>query len=532
MLLHCNKLAANAHVAVVGAGVGGLTFAYFLSKLRSDVKITIIDAAERTGGWINSAVLDRGIDNTAVVLEKGPRTLRGKSEGTTLIVDTLRTLNHSDSVYYIEPDSDANRKFLLDTSDLLVQVPNSLSSLRRFLASSLGKGLLGGLLGEPFRKRNLITTEDESAHSLITRRFGSTTVSDNIFSAIFHGIYAGDIKQLSAKRTLAAIYKWEQDYGSIIKGALKSSPGGKGRPILPQSLLKYQKLFGRDPQELSDLYSNLRKLPLLGLRKGLETFPRALSAALLENPKVHFLMGNGVSQIEAEQEGKMCISLTDGRVIKGLDHIRLTNTPQAISQIIGYSNLQKCLQRVKSNTVVLLNFYHPNKDLISKHHSFGYLVPQSNKNREQLLGVIFDSVIENNFKPLLGDKPYQKQSGRKLTYTKLTAMVGGHYLNHGQEKKIQDSSYYTEQVKKALMRHLSIPEAELECGEWQVTFARDCLPQFFVGYDKWMAQTSADLAKKYEGAISLGGMAFSKGPGVPDVVMDGFEDAQSLALTH
>ena len=48
------KLPTNAKVGVVGGGISGLFFTYYLSKLRPDVKITLIDQnQERLGGWIN-----------------------------------------------------------------------------------------------------------------------------------------------------------------------------------------------------------------------------------------------------------------------------------------------------------------------------------------------------------------------------------------------------------------------------------------------------------------------------------------------
>ena len=104
------KLLANAKVAVVGGGVSGLTFAYFLSKLRPDIKVTIYESKDRCGGWIHSDLIQDRHGDT-VMVEKGPRTLRGVSDGTVLIVETLRDLGKEDVVQYIASDSDANKKW-------------------------------------------------------------------------------------------------------------------------------------------------------------------------------------------------------------------------------------------------------------------------------------------------------------------------------------------------------------------------------------------------------------------------------------
>ncbi|CEP60355.1 oxygen-dependent protoporphyrinogen oxidase LALA0_S01e08834g [Lachancea lanzarotensis] len=523
MLVGSTKLAANSHIAVVGAGVGGLSFSYFLAKFRPDVNITIIDGSKRTGGWINSATIEDK-EKLPILIEKGPRTLRGKSEGTTLIVDTLSSLDQKEFVYYIEKNSVANRKFLVDKDDSLVQVPSSFGSLVKFLRNSLSRDFVTGLLAEPFRKSRMYPCEDESASDFIKRRFGSELVGNNIFSAIFHGIYADDIKQLSAQRTLAPLLALEAKHGSLVKGMLGTSTNEK-KSDLPEALAQYQKRMGKDLKELSELYGQLRKLPMIGLRNGLERFPKALYMALQKNPKVQFVLGHPVSQLETDGNGKCQISLADGHQLRELEHVRLTNTPAVMATMTRDKQLAQLLRQVKANTVVLVNFYLAKTDLLEQYHSFGYLVPQSNSNKEQLLGVIFDSVIEQNFKPLAPQhSSYDQREPQK--FTKFTAMVGGHYLS---KHSLREESYYVEQVKSALLRHLKISQDQLDRGYWEVTMATDCLPQFFVNYNRWVAETKTKFAQNFGPRLSLGGMAFSKGPGVPDVVMDGFQDADALS---
>ena len=67
----------------------------------------------------------------------------------------------------------------------------------------------------PCRSENLF---DESIGSFITRRSGTSVLVDNLVSAIFHGIYAGDIYQLSTRSVLPGLWRLEEQYGSIIKG--------------------------------------------------------------------------------------------------------------------------------------------------------------------------------------------------------------------------------------------------------------------------------------------------------------------------
>lgn len=61
-------------VAILGGGITGLASAFYLSKQRPDIRITLIEGSSRLGGWLHSKQVDVG--NGSVVFEQGPRTLR------------------------------------------------------------------------------------------------------------------------------------------------------------------------------------------------------------------------------------------------------------------------------------------------------------------------------------------------------------------------------------------------------------------------------------------------------------------------
>lgn len=533
MLSPLTKLPANAKVAVVGGGVSGLMFTYFLSKLRPDVTVNLLESQHRTGGWIKSWDT-KDQDDRPVMLEQGPRTLRGVSDGTVLIVDTLRDLKRQSLIQCVSVNAEANRKFLLDTNDKLVQVPNSAGSAMEFLINPLSKGLVTGLLGEPFRKPTSNSGQDESVTSFIKRRFGNDYIGKNILSAVFHGIYGDDIDHMSAKRTVKKLFDLESQYGSIIKGFYHSKPDPEGKNRLSQLLSDYQQAFSKSENDLKGLSKELRKYPMLGLKGGLEMFPRLVRQNLDSLSNVNIISGEEVSKIhhDADPQG-LSVQLSQGRVITGLDHIRLTPTPAKISQILGPDNqhLAKELAKIKSNSILLVNFYLPNKDVIAKKfHGFGYLCPKSNENHQGLLGVIFDSVIEKSFRPLFPDSNAEQIATPAQQYTKLTAMLGGHYLNYHHSPGTVPSKEVTIcSVKEVLNIHLGISHQDLDAGMWAFTVADKCLPRFSVGYDAWQSSVEKELRETYKGTVSVGGMGFSKGPGVPDVISDGLQDALKLA---
>lgn len=530
MLSPLTKLPTNAKVAVVGSGVAGLMFTYFLGKLRPDVTIHLIESQKRTGGWIKS--LDtKDKNNEPVMLEQGPRTLRGVSDGTVLIVDTLKDLNQQSIVQCINANAEANRKFLLDPNDKLVQVPNSPASAIEFLCNPLGKGLITGFLGEPFRRPPSHPGQDESVSSFIKRRFGSDYIGNNILSAVFHGIYGDDIDHMSAKRTVRKLFDLETKYGSIMKGFYNSKSDPNEKHQLSQLLSEYQRAFNKDEADLKGLSTKLHKYPMLGLKGGLEMFPHLVRQSLNKLSNVNVISGEKVIKInQGKEQEELSVQLSQGKTLTGLNHVRLTPTPARISPMIDNEHLAKEFAKIKANSILLVNFYLPKKDVIArKYHGFGYLCPKSSKNPQGLLGVIFDSVIERSFHSLFQNMDANQKSSSPEQYTKLTAMLGGHYLNHNSSEIIPSQELTIRAVKDSLNTHLGISFQDLENGMWAFTVAEKCLPRFSIGYDAWQASVEQELHKVYKGTVSVGGMGFAKGPGVPDVIADGLQDAIKLA---
>lgn len=533
MLQQLTKLPSNAKVGVIGGGISGLTFTYFLSKMRPDVSITLFEADKRTGGWINSwKTHDK--NGKPVMLERGPRTLRGVSDGTLLIVDTMIDLGQGSKVKSIETSSPANRKFILDPNDRLVEAPNSIRTFLKFLSTPLSKGMITGVLGEFWRKPSK-SAADESVESIISRRYGNPYISANIISALYRGIYADDVATLSAKKVVGKTFYKERKYGYSLKGALAQFFHQKETQLSP-ILKSYQTLLKKDANYVLSLKNNLKQFPMLGLIGGLETFPKTFREGISKLPNVK-LVTKAITAIDLNQStGKLTLEGKDGKKENDFDHIRFGVAPNKISEILSknYSAISKELSTLKSNSVLLVNFYLPNKDIIpKKYHSFGYLVPQSNNNPEKILGVIFDSIIETNLKPL--DNIASEASTEVDTlvtnkkYTKFTAMVGGYLFNDNNGKAIiPDNEEAIRQVKNALQRHIGAGREDLDAGLWQCTLAKDCLPRFSVGFTEWESKMEQELKTQFSDKVSMGGMGFAISPGIPDVVADSFMDAAKL----
>lgn len=124
---------------------------------------------------------------------------------------------------------------------------------------------------------------------------------------------------------------------------------------------------------------------MLGLAGGLETFPKIVRNALNEFKNVKIVTGNPVTQIMKRPANETTIGLKvkSGDQYETFDHLRLTITPPKIAELLpkDQNSLSKLLDEIQSNTIILVNYYLPNKDVIDADlQGFGYLVPKSNKN--------------------------------------------------------------------------------------------------------------------------------------------------------
>ncbi len=62
------------NIAILGGGITGLASAYYLSKSFPKASITLYEASNRMGGWLQSKQVNIG--NGHIVFEQGPRSLR------------------------------------------------------------------------------------------------------------------------------------------------------------------------------------------------------------------------------------------------------------------------------------------------------------------------------------------------------------------------------------------------------------------------------------------------------------------------
>lgn len=185
-------------VLILGGGITGLSAAWFLKK--KNVKVTLLEKTNRLGGWICSS------NEGGFFFEKGPRTFQaGRSPHLLALIQELQ-------LETIPSNPLAAKRFILHKGKL--RTPGSFLPM-----------LLPAVLRELFVAKG--QKEDESIYDFAARRF-SPKIAETFFDPLVLGIYAGDIRKLSIRSCFPALYHWEQEKGSVIKGLFSSPKKAKG----------------------------------------------------------------------------------------------------------------------------------------------------------------------------------------------------------------------------------------------------------------------------------------------------------------
>ncbi len=203
--------------------------------------------------------------------------------------------------------------------DHLVRMPGPgtslLSNVINLLSEPVFKGAVWGAIKEYYKAAptRLDGVDDESIGSFISRRFGSGP-ADNLASAIVHGIYAGDIYNLSARTILPGPWETELKIGSVLQGFyLQQQPvypaeeksnddfnkylHGSGRRPVATDDVELIKDFNSRPA-VSDTLKAVRASSVFTFKGGIGELADRLEAKLLENPRVVIQMQSRAQNLE------------------------------------------------------------------------------------------------------------------------------------------------------------------------------------------------------------------------------------------
>ncbi len=88
----------NKKIAILGAGISGLSFAYYLRKFNPTVDFTIYEESDKAGGVVYSE------EKEGCILEWGPRGIRPKGKGQ-CVLELVKDLGLWDDLVFADDSS-------------------------------------------------------------------------------------------------------------------------------------------------------------------------------------------------------------------------------------------------------------------------------------------------------------------------------------------------------------------------------------------------------------------------------------------
>lgn len=541
MAIKLTKFAKNSRVSVIGAGISGLSYAYFLAHLRPDLNIKIFEQQSRVGGFINTTTANTetqkitGLSSTSALrMERGPRTLRGVSAGTLIIIDLLKRMGMINQLCGVPIDSPGNKKYLLTkhkgndtqlgmvTGDLL-EVPSpgcKMSTILSFFASSYGKIIMLAILRDYFFKSDGKELDGMSVEEFFNRHFGKDLINE-VGSALMYGIYAADVGDLNVNNVMPAMVQLEKEGGSIIKTAMKrrkNKSKDSVRNRLDDSVQSYVDLFGSE-FDMNELSTLLKKYPMLTLDAGLESFCDGLRDHLPKN--VELVIGDGVKQIV--NNGDKVTILTKSEIQHESDYVRSTINTLHLSKMVQDGELQQKLSEFEYTSVGVCNVLLPYN--AKEKEGFGFLVPKAQFNQSKLMGVIFDSDVAKYSVGIFNkNEPQENGNTDDDCFTRATMMLNVARGSRCQGATISES--HARRVVQDTFTNVLGNGQELKPG-WasELGMCWDAIPLYDSDFNERRALVQQQIASVYGGKVVLGGMVFARGVGVPDAVVSSWTGA-------
>ena len=220
-------------VTIIGAGITGLTAAYYLAK--AGRRVAVVERDDRAGGQIAT------FEENGFVFESGPNT------GVLSNLETVELFEELQGLCRLEIARKASKRRLIYKNGGLHPLPSGpVSAVTTPLFAFKDKLRV---LGEPFRAKG--TDPNESVAALSARRLGRSFV-DYAVDPFISGIYAGDPNRLATRFALPKLYNLEQTYGSFIRGAVakRKEPKKPGDEKVTKEVFSAENGLGHLPRAL------------------------------------------------------------------------------------------------------------------------------------------------------------------------------------------------------------------------------------------------------------------------------------------
>jgi oxygen-dependent protoporphyrinogen oxidase len=511
-------------IGVIGGGISGLSSLHFLSRSKAGSRPSpkLFERETRVGGWIRTDTKSTARGHTSYMLEKGPRSIRGKDNGQV----TLGLVAQLGLSKYVETPSNYGSKRFLYTYGEITKMPESVLEVFKSPLVQYSPWLILDALAH----RNPSSTEDESIATFFSRHLGQRATLD-IVGGVVVGIYGGNIEKLSMKSCFPSIYENTAKHGSLIRGLMFGS-------AKPSMVDEVSEALHMTSEERALYKAVLQKVKIHGGMYSFKNGVGSLTSKLREIHQENIEVSSPVTGISKnEQTGQITIhragsdssaipwpceppqerpspilpkdSLSFDQLISAIPSYELAPILQSISP-----KTSELLSQIEFVNMAVVTFLYEEKKghpiIPDKYKGFGYLVPPVED--QSILGVSFDSITF----PVFSIPP--------TNLVRIAVMVGGDKTNnlYTPDLKYTSQNDVIRIAMRALSKHIGI---EAHPVDIDVFVAKRAIPQYTIGHEERIKAIESQLALDLP-QLHLAGASYY-GVSVNDCVVSGMKAAQS-----
>ncbi|TNF49239.1 protoporphyrinogen oxidase [bacterium] len=348
-------------IIVIGAGISGLTAAYFLRKKARlsgrSIRVDIIEKEAHVGGKF-TARREEGY-----LVEGGPN---GFLDSKPWTMDLVRDLGMEDTL--LPSNEAAARRFIYSRGKMHELKASPVSFFKSNLLSLSGRLRIIGELFAPATPPG----NDTSLAEFARRRLGEEAL-ERMLDPMVSGIFAGDPERMSLQACFPRIAELEKTYGGLIRALMKIAAERKKAKKGGQEVVASSGPSG--PGGV-----------LTSFKEGVSTLTERLASEF----SGHVHTASGVSSVVRDGNGWIVRTLS-GEI--RADAVVLAVPADGAAGILAEVAPQsaRIINQIPYSPMAVVGLGYDISDLGEPPHGFGYLIPSVE--RRKILGALWTSSI-------------------------------------------------------------------------------------------------------------------------------------------
>ena len=331
-------------IAIIGAGITGLSSAYFIKKQDPTIEVTIFEASNRPGGKIQT------YRHEGYTIELGPESYLGRK---TIMTDMAKDIGlENDLITNTTGQSYiyAKNKLFPIPGGSIMGIPTDIKPfIKTKLISPIGK-LRAGM---DLFKKPIQIEDDISVGDFFRKRLGDE-VLENLIEPLMGGIYGTNIDELSLMSTFPNFKEKEEQFGSLIKGMKDEK----------EQRIKHRQLYPGAP-----------KGQFKQFRHGLSSFIEAL-AENVQNKGVNIRYNTQVRDIKVSQKDYEILLKDSSETFDGV----LVTTPQQVfMKWFSHDPAFDYFNKMDSTTVATVVMAFDEKNIENTYDGTGFVIARTSQ---------------------------------------------------------------------------------------------------------------------------------------------------------